>query len=148
MTLFQVLLRFIEISTFYIKITSIQSLIFLIYLRLHWVFIAAHRLLIAVASLVVGHGLSVGLQQLRPTDSVAPRHVRSSPTRNQTCVPRTGRWILNHWTTRKSLQFKILLKVICQKSEFSHFLKDVFILKRISKLLSYYAVFRDQFLCE
>ena len=26
-------------------------------------------------------------------------HVRSSWTRDQTRVPRTGRWVLNHWTT-------------------------------------------------
>ena len=32
---------------------------------------------------------------------VAPRHVKSSWTRDQTHVPCTGRQILNHWTTRK-----------------------------------------------
>lgn len=31
---------------------------------------------------------------------VAPHHVESSQTRHQTLVPCTGRWILNHWTTR------------------------------------------------
>ena len=29
----------------------------------------------------------------------------SSPTRDQTCVPCIGRWILNHWTTRKAPGF-------------------------------------------
>ena len=28
--------------------------------------------------------------------------VRSSPTRDRTCVPCTGEWILNHWTTREA----------------------------------------------
>ena len=32
---------------------------------------------------------------------VAPRHMVSSQTRDQTCVPCTGRWILYHWTTRE-----------------------------------------------
>ena len=34
---------------------------------------------------------------------VAPRHVKSFWTRDQTHVPCTGRQILNHWTTRKVL---------------------------------------------
>ena len=33
-------------------------------------------------------------------DSI-PQHVGSSQTRDQTCVPCTGRCILNHWTTRE-----------------------------------------------
>ena len=36
-------------------------------------------------------------------DLVAPHHVESSPTRDQTCVPCIGRRILNHWTTREVL---------------------------------------------
>ena len=32
---------------------------------------------------------------------VAPRHVVSSQTRDQTCVPCIGRWILYHWTPRE-----------------------------------------------
>ena len=32
---------------------------------------------------------------------VAPRHVESSQTRDWTCVPWIGRWILNYWTTRE-----------------------------------------------
>ena len=34
---------------------------------------------------------------------VAPVHVGSSRTRDWTCVPCVGRWILNHWTTREVL---------------------------------------------
>ena len=33
----------------------------------------------------------------------APRQVGSSQTRDRTCVPCTGRWILNHCTTREVL---------------------------------------------
>jgi len=32
---------------------------------------------------------------------VAPWHVGSSWTREQTCIPCIGRWILNHWTNRE-----------------------------------------------
>ena len=42
-----------------------------------------------VGSVVVAHWLSF------------PWHVKSSRTREQTCVPCTGRWVLNHWTTRE-----------------------------------------------
>ena len=78
-------------------------------------FVAAHGLLIAVASLVAEHGLQAhGLQQLWLTGSraqaqklwrmglVAPRHVGSSRTRAPTHVPCIGRWILNHCTTREA----------------------------------------------
>ena len=40
-------------------------------------------------------------QQLWHTGLVAPRHVGSSRIRDRTHVPWTGRWILNHWTTRE-----------------------------------------------
>ena len=40
-------------------------------------------------------------QQLWPTGLAAPQHVGSSWTRDQTCVPCTGRRILNHCTTRE-----------------------------------------------
>ena len=66
----------------------------LIYFWLCWVFVAVHRLLIAVASLVVEHGLQarglqqlwlegsrVQAQQLWRTGLVAPWHLRSSWTR-------------------------------------------------------------------
>ena len=38
-------------------------------------------------------------QQLWRTGLVAPWHVRSSQLRARTCVPRIGRWILNHCAT-------------------------------------------------
>ena len=34
---------------------------------------------------------------------VAPQHVGSSPTSDQTGVPGIARWILNHWATREAL---------------------------------------------
>ena len=83
-------------------------------------FVAVHRLLIAVASLVAEHGLQcVGFsscamwaqqlwlmgsraqaQQLWHTGLVVPRHVGSSRTRARTRVPCIGRQILNHCATR------------------------------------------------
>ena len=90
-------------------------------------FVAVCELLIVVASLVVKHGLQAcGLQQLWRVDSVVVirrlqstdsvvvvhrlsslRHVGSSRTRAQTCVPCIGRQILNHCTTKEvpSLHF-------------------------------------------
>ena len=44
------------------------------------------------------------LQWWLPMGLVAPWHVASSQTRGQTCVPRIGRQILNHWTTREVLR--------------------------------------------
>ena len=41
------------------------------------------------------------IAESRGMGSVAPQHVGSSWTRDQTCVPYTGREILNHWTTRE-----------------------------------------------
>ena len=51
-----------------------------------------------------------GLQQLLLMGLIAPRQMGSSWTREQTDVPCSARWILNHWTTRQapgrnSLQF-------------------------------------------
>ena len=45
---------------------------------------------------------------MQRTGSVAPRHVGSSPTRDQTHVPCISRWIPNHWTTRKVLVLSFL----------------------------------------
>ena len=42
------------------------------------------------------------------TGLVAPQHVESSQTRNQTRVPCTTRRILGHWTTREVLGLGIL----------------------------------------
>ena len=65
-------------------------------------FVAVCGLLIAVASLVVEHGLQVhGLQQLWRTGLVALWHVGSSQTRAQTRIPCIGRRILNHCATRE-----------------------------------------------
>ena len=79
-------------------------------------FVAVRRLLIAVASLIVEHGLQVrGLQQLWLTGSraqaqqlwhtslVALRHVGPSRTRARTRVPCIGRRILNHCATGEAL---------------------------------------------
>ena len=52
------------------------------------------ELLILVASLVAWSQL-VWLMGL-----IAPGNLGSSWTRDRTCVPCTGRWILLHWTTR------------------------------------------------
>ncbi|XP_059737519.1 uncharacterized protein [Bos taurus] len=47
------------------------------------------------------------LQQSWLSGLVAPRHVGSSWTRDRTCDPGIGRWILYHWTTREvQRQFK------------------------------------------
>ena len=52
------------------------------------------------ASLVAERGLwSSWARQLWYMSSVAPGHVESSQTRDQTCVPCTGRWVFNHWHT-------------------------------------------------
>ena len=42
-------------------------------------------------------------QKLWRTGLVAPQHVESSRTRDQASVCCTGRWVLNHWTTREVL---------------------------------------------
>ena len=47
--------------------------------------------------------------QLWRTGLVAPWHVGSSRTRDQTRVPCIGRWILNHCATRESLRRKSLV---------------------------------------
>ena len=46
----------------------------------------------------------------------------SSPTRDRTCTPCTGRWSLNHWTARKSpiLHFSVHLYYYCPRSGFHH----------------------------
>ena len=59
-------------------------------------------LLIAVASLVTEHRLKApGFQQLWYTGPASPRHVGSSKTRDQTCVPCIGRRIPIYYTTRE-----------------------------------------------
>ena len=54
-------------------------------------------LLTMVASLAAEQGSRVlGLQQLWPMGLAALHHMESSNTRDQTCLPCIGRWILNH----------------------------------------------------
>ena len=77
--------------------------------------VAAHGLLIAVASLVEGSGsrysdyssCSMQVQQSWLKVLVALWHVESSRTRDQTCVPCTGGRILIHCITKEIL--KIIL---------------------------------------
>ena len=45
-------------------------------------------------------GSTAWVQQSWHTGLVASSHVGSSWTRDCTCVPCIGRWILNHWITR------------------------------------------------
>ena len=52
--------------------------------------------------------LGTCIQQLWSTSPVAPQHVGSSQTRDQTHVPCTGRQSLNHWTTREVPKYHIL----------------------------------------
>ena len=65
--------------------------------------LVVHRLLIAVASLIAENSSrhvsfsSFGTQAL-----VAPWHVGSSQSKDQTRVAGIGRQVLNHWTSRKS----------------------------------------------
>ena len=74
-------------------------------------FIVVHELLFTVASLVVEPSSGVrglgtcGLvaQLLRCMGLVVPQRVRSSLTREWSHVASTGRWILNHSTSREAL---------------------------------------------
>ena len=75
-------------------------------------FIAVRGPLTIAASLVAGaQAPDVQAQQLWLTGLVAPRHVGSSQTRAQTCVPCISRQIPNHCATREALYlyFKIML---------------------------------------
>ena len=69
-----------------------------IYFWLPWVFVAVHGFLL-LWSTGSRHLGSVVVAK----DSVAPKHMASSQTRNQTNVPCIGRQILNHCATRKGL---------------------------------------------
>ena len=53
--------------------------------------------------------LGAQAQQLCLSGLVAPWHVGSSWTRDSTCVPFIGRWILYHWTTREVPSFLLYL---------------------------------------
>ena len=68
--------------------------------------IVVRGLLIVVVSLIAEHGF----QGLWCMGLVALWRVESSRTRDRTRVTCTGRWILNHWTTREVfLSFSFLL---------------------------------------
>ena len=73
-----------------------------------WVFIAARRLSLAVVWGLLAlrsTGSRIQAHYLRCSGFVAPWHVESSWTRDQTHVPCFGRQILNHWTTGKFFLF-------------------------------------------
>ena len=106
----------------------LNLLSYLFNFRLHWVFIAACRLspvearggLLSSCSahscfscrcaqalglwalVVTAGGLACGLSH-HGTLARRSEHVGSCQTRDRICVPGTGRWILNHWTTRGAL---------------------------------------------
>ena len=61
------------------------------------------RLFIALAFPVAESRLWASrLQKVLHMGFVAPQHVRSSQTRDQTGVPCIARRILNHWTTKEA----------------------------------------------
>ena len=64
-------------------------------------FSAMPRLLIAVASLVVGHRLWSRVSSCGAQALAALQHLESSWARDQTQFPCIGRGILTHWTTRE-----------------------------------------------
>ena len=75
-----------------------------------------------------GYSLVVAsrIQQLWLTGLAALWHVLSSWTADQTCVPCSGRWILNHWTSQE-LPIKATFR-LC----FRDISKDI--LKKINKM--------------
>ena len=64
-------------------------------------------------------------QRLWHTGLVAPRHVGSSQTRDQTCVPCIGRWILNYWTTKEVPLIVVLICISLIISSFGYLFKIV-----------------------
>ena len=74
---------------------------------LHWVFFAARGLSLwcAGSPSAVALPWSTGQgEQAQWSWCLGPgalRRVGSSRTRDQTCVPCIGRWVLNHWTTEE-----------------------------------------------
>ena len=60
-------------------------------------------LLIVVVLMLWSAGSRAWAQRLWYTDLVTLKSVGSSCIRDQTCVPRIARWILNHWTIREAL---------------------------------------------
>ena len=106
-----------DLYLFIFKLVLFYFNILFISFCLCWVFIAACRLsllvvswgyslvatlslLVAVASLAA-QALGLRLSSCSTQHLVASWHVGSSQTRDQTCGPCIGRWILNHWTSRE-----------------------------------------------
>ena len=114
---------------------NFKKIYLFIYLWLCWVFVAVLRPSLVVESrghsLVVARGFLIAVayccgvqalglagfsscgmwaQQLWCTGSVAPRHVGSSQTRDQICVPCIATQTPNHWTTREArfLSFSVV----------------------------------------
>ena len=92
-----------------------------IYFWLLWVFTAAHGFSLVVAGggcslVVVCRLLLLQSMSSRCVGSVVVAHrlcwskiCGIFPTRDWAHVPCSGRWILNHWTTREALAFKSLI---------------------------------------
>ena len=110
----QMALKTVTPRQFYLRLICcyfLKILYLFIYFGLCWVFVTTHALSLQCLSfswrqllLLQGTVCRVcGLQQLWCMGLVAPWHVESSQTRDQTYVFCTGRQIANHWTTRKFL---------------------------------------------
>ena len=112
---FHMFLRFISVGC--IKNSFLFENLINCFFPLHWVFGAAHGLSLAAVRqgcsslwcavsslrwllLLRSSSSRVQVQQLWCTGLAAPWSERSSQTRDWTCVPCIGRWILNHWTNR------------------------------------------------
>ena len=113
---FHMFLRFISVDC--IKNSFLFENLINCFFPLHWVFGAAHGLSLAAVRqgcsslwcavsslrwllLLRSSSSRVQVQQLWCTGLAAPWSERSSQTRDWTCVPCIGRWILNHWITRE-----------------------------------------------
>ena len=90
-----------KVLSLHLSVTFKKVLIF----GVCWVFTAAHVLsLVAVRGLLIGWPLLLQLESAWALLVVAPRHMGSSWTRDQTHVSCMGKWIPNHWTTREVLE--------------------------------------------
>ena len=75
-----------------------------------WVLFMVLFLAVALCRLFSSHSD----QGLPCMSFVAPWHVESFWTRDQTCVPCIGRWILYHWTSREVPASTLLMPVFTQ----------------------------------
>ena len=94
-------------------IKTLKHFTYLFHFWLRWVFVAGRGLSLGVMrgfshcsgfSCYRSWAVGAQAQQLQYKGLAALWHVESSQTKEWTQVPCTGRWILNHWTTRKVLQ--------------------------------------------